>query len=170
MSAYISSGEVSMDYYIDDDGNLVLNGDIQINTDNGDASSINDLADLTRFDDRIDSKIEDSATEIRTEIANVGNRAQAYTNEQLNGYKAEVGQYMTFNEEGLKIGATSGSFSTVIDNRRMAFMDNNNVVAYISNKQLYIPDAVIQKSLWLGGYAFVPHEDGSVSLIWQGIS
>ena len=78
---------------------------------------------------------------------------------------------MQFDDNGLTIGAIGSGFKTIIDNRRLAFTDHENeVMAYITNKQLYIPNAVIQKSLWLGGYAFVPNgDDGGVSLVWQGI-
>ena len=79
---------------------------------------------------------------------------------------------MDFGENGLTIGARvngqESAFKTKIDNQQMAFLDEGNVVAFISNKQLYIPNAVVQKSLWLGKYAFVPKEDGGVSLVWQG--
>lgn len=64
---------------------------------------------------------------------------------------------------------TNSAFKTVIDNTRLAFLDGNTVAAYISNNQLFIPNAVIQNTLTLGGFFFSPRSDGGVSLTWQGI-
>lgn len=75
---------------------------------------------------------------------------------------------MRFDESGLTLGALTSSFRTVIDNQRLAFFEGDNVAAYISNNQLYIPNAVIEKTLSLGKFFFSPREDGGVSLTWQG--
>lgn len=154
--------------YIDDDGNLVINGTVHVVTGkDANISTMDDLADPSRITNRIDEAVENTKSIIDAAKAEAKNHA----NNILNSYKADVGQYMNFDDDGLTIGAINSGFKTVIDNQRLAFTDNENeVMAYITNKQLYIPNAVIQKSLWLGGYAFVPNgEDGGVSLVWQGI-
>lgn len=154
--------------YIDDDGNLVINGTVRVVTGkDANISTMDDLADPSRITNRIDEAVENTKSIIDAAKAEAKNHA----NNILNSYKADVGQYMNFDDDGLTIGAINSGFKTVIDNQRLAFTDNENeVMAYITNKQLYIPNAVIQKSLWLGGYAFVPNgEDGGVSLVWQGV-
>lgn len=154
--------------YVDNDGNLVLNGSIKINTDKDtNLSSIDDLADPTRITSRIDTAVEN----MQIQIGTAKDEAKAHAGQILDTYKTDVGQYMQFDDNGLTIGAIGSGFKTIIDNRRLAFTDQEDeVMAYITNKQLYIPNAVIQKSLWLGGYAFVPNgDDGGVSLVWQGI-
>lgn len=169
----VSGGETAYEQlmYIDDDGDLVLNGSIRINTSAGDSvSTIDNLADPTRYDSRIDEKIGDATAQINGRINDVEDEAKSYADERLDNYKTEVGQYMRYGADGLTLGVADSDFKTVIDNQRMAFKEGENVVAYISNKQLYIPDVVVQKSLWLGGYTFIPHEDGGVSLVWQGIN
>ena len=94
---------------------------------------------------------------------------RAYADGILRDYKAEVNQYMQFtSDEGLILGAKDSSFKTVHDNQGMYFKENDATVAYVTNKQLYIPDAVIENTLALGKFAFVPHNDGGVSLIWTG--
>lgn len=166
------ASENDIDYdplmYIDDNGNLVIKGTVRVVTGRDtNISTMDDLADPSRITNRIDEAVENTKSIIDTAKAEAKNHA----NDILNSYKADVGQYMNFDDDGLTIGAINSGFKTVIDNQRLAFTDNENeVMAYITNKQLYIPNAVIQKSLWLGGYAFVPNgEDGGVSLVWQGI-
>lgn len=92
------------------------------------------------------------------------------SDDKLNAYKAEVGQFLEFNSSGLTIGATSSQFKTMIDNQGMFFMAGDIKVAYISNNQLYIPHAIIENTLSLGKFFFSPHSnrDGGVSLTWQG--
>lgn len=87
---------------------------------------------------------------------------------QLSDYKAEVGQYMTFNESGLTLGALSSAFKTVIDNRGLYFLQGDTTVSYVNNNQLYIPNAVIDNTLILGNFFFSPRDDGGFSLTWQG--
>lgn len=158
--------------YIDDDGNLVLNGSIRINTSADDSiSSLDELTDVSRFTQEIQDNI---YTELHGEdgvystIDRVAVEQQQYTEQMLNNYKAAVGQYMTYDENGLTLGATTSAFKTVIDNERLAFYDGATVAAYISNNQLYIPNAVIQQTLSLGKFFFAPRTDGGVSLTWQG--
>lgn len=158
--------------YLDDNGNLVLNGSIRINSSSDqNISSLDELADTSRYTEEIAQIVYDEIhgeNGVYTSIDRVYLDSVAYTQSMLENYKADVGQYMTFDENGLTLGATTSAFKTVIDNQRLAFMDGNNAVAYISNNQLYIPNAVIQQTLTLGKFFFSPRIDGGVSLVWQG--
>ena len=158
--------------YLDDNGNLVLNGSIRINSSSDqNISSLDELADTSRYTEEIAQIVYDEIhgeNGVYTSIDRVYLDSVAYTQSMLENYKADVGQYMTFDENGLTLGATTSAFKTVIDNQRLAFMDGDNAVAYISNNQLYIPNAVIQQTLTLGKFFFSPRTDGSVSLVWQG--
>lgn len=89
------------------------------------------------------------------------------TEDMLNTYKSDIGQYLHYDENGLILGSTSSNFKTVIDNQRLSFKEGESIVAYISNNQLYIPNAVIQNTLLLGKFYFSPRSDGGVSLTWQ---
>lgn len=91
----------------------------------------------------------------------------AQVNDQLSKHKAEVGQYMTFNENGLTLGAIASAFKTVIDNRGLYFKQGDTTVSYVNNNQLYIPNAVIESTLILGNFFFSPRKDGGFSLTWQ---
>lgn len=156
---------------VDTSGNLVLDGSVRIST-AADTETLEEISDPSRFDQRIKGAVDAASEQIEQKIISAKESITAYTDRVLNEYKSEVGQYMDFGENGLTIGVRvngqESAFKTKIDNQQMAFLDEGNVVAFISNKQLYIPNAVVQKSLWLGKYAFVPKEDGGVSLVWQG--
>lgn len=158
--------------YLDDNGNLVLNGSIRINSSSDqNISSLDELADTSRYTEEIAQIVYDEIhgeNGVYTSIDRAYLDSVAYTQSMLENYKADVGQYMTFDENGLTLGATTSAFKTVIDNQRLAFMDGDNAVAYISNNQLYIPNAVIQQTLTLGKFFFSPRTDGGVSLVWQG--
>lgn len=197
--------------YIGSDGNLVLNGSIQVNasSDNGGILTLNDLADNTRVSNVVNESVFrvlntnqeqvltyvlDSSGNImfdvngnaRTKYTTVSglygkieaqyNNSVAYTQYMLNQYKSELSQYMRFDSDnGLVLGAVDSSgvesaFKTVIDNNRMAFFDGESVAAYISNSQLYIPNAVIENTLTIGRFFISPRSDGGASITWRGSS
>lgn len=152
--------------YLDSDGNLVINGSVRINTaGTSDQISIDEIANS----DIIASKVKEIIQQpIYDEVTRSFNSVIDGVQSNLDNYRAEVGQYMTFSQNGLTIGAEDSPFKTVIDNTRMAFTAGDTVVSYISGNQLYINDAVINHSLLLGKFYFLPRENGAVSLTWQG--
>lgn len=161
---------ISRSMYIDANGNLVLNGSIRINSaaDQG-ISTLDELTDASRYTEEFSQIVYNELhgeNGVYNSLDEMAAEQRNYTDEQLNGYKADVGQYLRFDENGLTLGALNSNFSTVIDNQRLAFMDGNSVAAYISNNQLYIPNAVIQSTLSIGNFYFLPRDDGGVSLIW----
>lgn len=158
--------------YVDSNGDIVLNGKIKINSSSDDSiSTLDDLSDISRFTEEIQQNIYEELhgeNGVYNQIDAKYNEITGYAEQMLNTYKADVGQYLSYDENGLTLGAATSAFKTVIDNQRLAFLDGDNTVAYISNNQLYIPNAVIQRTLSLGKFFFSPREDGGVSLTWQG--
>lgn len=173
--------------YIDSDGYLVLNGSLKIFS-NGAETSIDDrFSDINsslnasieqingRFNtvnEYIDNSINNidvtDGSRIGTAIADKCKAIQDYADDQLNNYKTTVGQYLTFNgNEGLTIGAEKSDFSTVITNDRMAFKQKNETVAYISNNQLNIENAIIRSSFVIGHFYWIPRSDGSIAVSWK---
>lgn len=157
--------------YLDGDGNLVMTGSLRIQSSmDDDVKTLNDLCDINRFNGQITEAVH---TEAQTIYSSIDERYRDIIDEttaQLESYKADIGQYMQFNDDGLTLGALSSNFKTIIDNRGMYFKEGDTTVAYINNNQLYIPNAVIEKALVLGKFFFNPHSnnDGGVSLTWQG--
>lgn len=158
--------------YINDNGDLVLNGSININTVSEDSSTLNDLLDPNRFTDSFTEIIQNT---VNSSVENAANSLDEEYQQQIDelrtnlyDYQTSVGQYLQFNESGLTIGALTSAFSTLINNDGMYFKQADTTVAYINNNQLYIPNAVIQNTLTLGKFFFSPRVDGGVSLVWQG--
>ena len=142
--------------HIDSSGNLVLSGSIKVNTGFSDtSSSLNDIADPNRYDEAIEKRV-------------------SPVEKTLEGYIADVEQYMSFDSDtGLILGSKESIFSTVIDNQGMYFKQKNGddshvTVAYINNQQLHIPNAKIEERLSIGDFTHIPHDDGSVSIVWDG--
>lgn len=156
--------------YLDTDGELVLTGALKVqSTSDTSLNTLNDLCDTTRLNSQIQKIAQDEAQDVYTSVSERYDDLINNLTYQLKQYQADVGQYMQFGDNGLTLGATSSEFKTVIDNRGMYFKQGGSVVAYINNNQLYIPDAVIEKTLTLGNFYFAPHSsgDGGVSLIYN---
>lgn len=70
---------------------------------------------------------------------------------------------------GVVIGTDENPFRVQITNERMSFFgEGGKEVAYISNRQLYIGDAIIEQNLRVGDFQWFPREDGSMYLAWVG--
>ena len=80
----------------------------------------------------------------------------------------ELKAYIRFIDGDIVLGQQSSSLQCVISNDRISFLQSGVEVAYISNNKLYITQAQITDSLQLGSFAFVPRENGNLSLVWKG--
>lgn len=156
--------------YLDGNGNLVMTGSLKIQAaSDTSVNTLNDLCDINRFGSKIAEAVHAESTQIYNSIDERYKSIIDEATAQLENYKADIGQYLQFNDDGLTLGATTSQFKTVIDNRGMYFREGDTTVAYINNNQLYIPNAVIENALILGKFFFNPHSngDGGVSLTWQ---
>lgn len=80
--------------------------------------------------------------------------------------------FMRFSEESsdptLTLGQTDSPAQVKLTNKQLQFLYMMAVVAYISGDALLIRNATILQQLVLGGFAFVPRENGNMSLKWAG--
>ena len=152
---------------VDSDGYLFLNGSVKIQSQYDDVSNIDDLCSGDRFNGIISSAVQLEADGINEQILIL----QESNDEQLRAYKAEVGQYLTFGGDGLKIGANvngqESAFSTTLDNQRLAFKENDETVAYINSQQLYIRNAIVENVFAIGNYYFVPMQEDGIVVLWK---
>jgi len=105
------------------------------------------------------------------ELADIIDAFDNYTNDQR--------QYMRHGEQGLELGAEDSPFKTVIDNRRMAFVEtveedgalHDVTTAYVSGKMFKMVNAQIVEggSLTKGGYQEQVRADGSIIVVWVGV-
>lgn len=84
------------------------------------------------------------------------------TNGDVDSKWAELLTYIRFSSEGIEIGKSDNPIVMKLDNDDLAFYQNGEKVAYISNNKLEITEAKVNTSLQIGNYAFVPRNNGSL--------
>ena len=86
------------------------------------------------------------------------NETQLYTSEvqqELIQYKVDVETNIRFSNDGIELGKSNSPFKTVLDNDRLAFYQDNTVIAYINNNKMNITNAEIKDELTLGNLSWV---------------
>lgn len=80
--------------------------------------------------------------------------------------------FMRFSEESsdptLTLGQTNSPAQVKLTNKQLQFLYLNTVVAYMSGDALLINNAKILQQLQLGGFAFVPRDNGNLAFKWVG--
>ena len=79
--------------------------------------------------------------------------------------KQELQQYLRWNGGDLELGNSVQPFRCRLSNTELAFYQNEDKVAWISNKELYILKAVIAQSIGCGNFMFIDEGDLGFSLI-----
>ena len=112
--------------YLDGNGNLVLTGSLRIQAASDTSiNTLNDLCDINRFGEQISNAVHTESKFIYSEIDQKYKDIIDEATNQLESYKADIGQYMQFNDDGLTLGALTSAFKTVIDNRGMYFKEGD---------------------------------------------
>lgn len=80
--------------------------------------------------------------------------------------------FMNFSEENssptLTLGSSDSPAQVKLTNSQLQFLYKQERVAYISSDTLNISNAEIKQQLMMGGFAFVPRQNGNLSLKWVG--
>lgn len=99
-------------------------------------------------------------TELRTHVD--ANDADA--REQLR----EIKKYVRFEDGNIILGEAGNEITLRIENDRIVFLDDGAEVAYFTNKQLTVKDASFLNSMRIGSFAFIPRDNGNLSLVKVG--
>lgn len=105
----------------------------------------------------------ESVTNVQTQVGATADRLD----EEINDRK----QYMQFDpDNGLTIGdlTNTDAYSVQLTSTAMQFRAGNTVAAYVSNDRLYINNAEIVNTLRIGNFAFLPRDNGHMSLQYVG--
>ena len=91
---------------------------------------------------------------------------------QLQQYKKEVETNIRFNENGMQLGKLDSPFMASLDNTKLAFLENNKEVAYISNNKMHITQVEISANLKIGDekkgfFTWQQGANGNLSLKWS---
>ena len=79
-----------------------------------------------------------------------------------------IESYIRFVDGNIVLGKTGNELTLTIENDRISFLDDGAEVAYFSNKQLYVLDGHFINSMRVGKFAFLPRENGNLSLVKVG--
>lgn len=105
----------------------------------------------------------ESVTNVQTQVGATADRLD----EEIDARK----QYMQFDpNNGLTIGdlTNADAYSVQLTSTMMQFRAGNTVAAYVSNDRLYINNAEIVNTLRIGNFAFLPRDNGHMSLQYVG--
>ena len=98
----------------------------------------------------------------------------------IDEYNQGISEYIKMEGNTITLGRTSdeNTYKTVIDSDKLAFMYQNNTVAYISSQKMHINNAEIKEKLtigrtgedyYMGGfYDFTYRSNGHLTLKWRG--
>lgn len=123
------------------------------------------------------SQVGTEITQTRDAITTTATSLEQYVDSstsEVRQYVNGVQTYMRYSTAGLELGQVGSGFMTRITNTRISFLDNNQEVAYISNKKLYVTEAQITSRLIFGtttqeAFAWVT-TDAGLGLKWVGES
>ena len=79
-----------------------------------------------------------------------------------------IHKYIRFVGGNILLGEDGNELTLRIENDRISFLDGGAEVAYFSNQQLYVLDGHFLNSLRVGKFAFLPRENGNLSLVKVG--
>lgn len=79
-----------------------------------------------------------------------------------------IQKYIRFEDGNIILGESGNDLILRIENDRISFLDDGAEVAYFSNQQLVVTDAHFLHSLRVGSFAWLPRENGNLSLVKVG--
>ena len=82
----------------------------------------------------------------------------------------EIKKYIRFEDGNIILGEADNEITLRIENDRISFIDDGAEVAYFSNKQLTVRDGAFLNSMRIGAFAFIPRDNGNLSLVKVGDS
>lgn len=82
-------------------------------------------------------------------------------------------EYIRFRGALIELGKVGNAFTAELSNNELAFKENGQKIAYISNQSLVITNAEIRNKLSLGNetrgwFDFVSRTNGNLSIKWRG--
>lgn len=110
------------------------------------------------------TQLSDTFEFLFTELKATVDTNGADTREQF----AEIEKYIRFKDGNILLGEVGNEITLQIENDRIVFMDDGAEVAYLTNKQLTVRDASFVNSMRVGPFAFIPRQNGNLSLVKVG--
>ena len=126
-------------------------------------------SDMQTIRQDFETSITQSSTEVRMDFTTITDeiKGTVSTNQQL------LEEYIRFRGALIELGKVGNSFTAELSNEQLAFKENGQIIAYISNQSLVITNAEIRYKLSLGTedrgwFDFIPRTSGNLSIVWRG--
>ena len=123
----------------------------------------------------IQRDFESSITQNSTEIRMDFNKTTDEIKDTVAINQALLEEYIRFKGALIKLGKVGNAFTAELSNEELAFKENGQKIAYISNQSLVITNAEIRNKLSLGNesrgwFDFIPRTNGNLSIKWRAPS
>ena len=114
------------------------------------------------------TSITQTSSEIRMDFTTVTNDII----DTINTNQALLEEYIRFKGALIELGRVGNAFTAELSNGELAFKENGQTIAYISNQSLVITNAEIRYKLSLGTeergwFDFIPRSTGNLSIAWR---
>ena len=125
-------------------------------------------SELEQLQQDFQSSITQNSSEIRMDFTQITDEIKgniAYNQELLE-------EYIRFRGALIELGKVGNAFTAELSNDQLAFKENGQTIAYISNQSLVITNAEIRNELSLGNesrgwFDFIPRTNGNLSIKWR---
>lgn len=121
--------------------------------------------------DQVQSSISTSMTQLSDSFNFLFETLQTTVNENDTETRTQfdtIQKYIRFENGNIILGESGNELILRIENDRISFLDQGAEVAYFSNKMLYVLDGHFLNSLRVGKFAWLPRENGNLSLVKVG--
>ena len=110
------------------------------------------------------TQLSDSFEFLFTELRTTVDSNDAEAREQF----TELKKYIRFENGNIILGEAGNEITLRIENDRIVFLDDGAEVAYFTEKHLTVKDASFLNSMRIGAFAFIPRDNGNLSLVKVG--
>ena len=126
-------------------------------------------SEMATIQQNFQSTITQNSSEIRMDFSTITDELKdnIATNQEL------LEEYIRFKGALIELGKVGNAFTAELSNNELAFKENGQKIAYISNNSLVITNAEIRNKLSLGNetrgwFDFIPRSNGNLSIKWRG--
>lgn len=74
-----------------------------------------------------------------------------------------ISKYIRFIDGNIVLGTSENKIVLKIENDKICFYDNDNLMSYFKDRKLYVEDGEFLGSLKIGKFAFIPRDNGNLS-------
>lgn len=74
-----------------------------------------------------------------------------------------ISKYIRFIDGNIVLGTSENKIVLKIENDKICFYDNDNLLSYFKDRKLYVEDGEFLGSLKIGKFAFIPRDNGNLS-------